>query len=159
MPIQLDTPNPAMDQATLDEVQVNNIKKLRNTINKMGVNQLLLVENKTATNFTATALAIPVNMQGVITVTGGWVDIEFKMPMGQSGAIRLICALLIDGKTKDYINLTSPGFSFTMMLSYHGNLGAGRHTVAINFAVGSGTAVISESESITRLQAWETVIS
>lgn len=158
MPTNLDTPNPAMDQEAIDELQVNNVKKLRTTLNRMGVTQLLLVENKTSTNFTSTTLTVPVNMQGVITTTGGWVDIEFKMPMALSGAIDIAGRLLIDGNVMDFEQYTTPGFSEVLILSWHGQLGQGRHNVAVNFAVGSGTAAISTNSSVTRLQAWESIV-
>jgi len=152
MKVQLDTPNPAIDSENLDEINTNNVKKIQNTLNKTGINQLLIVDNVTATNFTSATLTQLLTFTGIVTSSGGWIEVNFKVNAQVTGDF--VGQLLIDGIVKDSFLISGAPSNDNVTLAWRGNLGIGRHSITVNAAV-TILAIISNSSSMTRLQVVE----
>ena len=160
MKANLDNPNPAMGQEQVEEVNVNNIKKLRQTLNATGINQLLLVQASVSTAFNSATSIVPVvngkNMEGAFTSSGGWVSVLFKTSQEFSGAILIDARLQVDDAVLDYQRFTTPGFGAALALQWAGTLSDGKHTVKVLYANASGTCTFSANGSFTTLQVVET---
>ncbi len=160
MKANLDNPNPAMGQEQVDEVNVNNIKKIRQTLNATGVNQLLLVQAQTSTAFNSATSAVPVvdgkNMEGAFTSSGGWVRVLFKTAQEYSGAFLIDARLMVDDVVLDYKRFTTAGFGAALTLQWEGTLSDGKHTAKVLFANAAGTCTFSANGSFTTLQVVET---
>lgn len=158
MKANLDTPNPNMGQQELDELNVNNIKKLRQTINKTGINNLVWKTYTTATTFTSTSYTTVDGMSSAFVSTGGFFICTFKTTVAFSGAITVYFKMVIDGKTLCFSSFVTPGFGGQIFLDYRGILGPGNHTIDIQAKIGSGTIEFSTNSSTTELQVVEFVL-
>ncbi len=159
MRVQVDTPNPAMEKDLLGEVQVNNTKALANAVNKTGVQQSLLIESNMSTNLTNTAFAVPLNMQGIVTSSGGFIEITFHTSAVVPATRDAQFQLLVDGEVKDFV-VSGGGADKVdlIILSWKGVLGNGRHLVKAQCLINAGTLTISYVSSLTRLQAVEILL-
>lgn len=159
----LDTPNPAMPPDQLNQIATNNTAKIQSGLNGLGINQSLLIENTTAYNFSSATLTQLLNMSGVVTSSGGYFEINFKVNFTVPAANDFICKLLIDGVIKDSFLISSVATGANNQngtLAFRGTLGIGRHTITVQSSLnGGGTAVISDSLTMTRLQAVEFLLN
>ncbi len=161
MKINLDTPSPDMDAEQSGIISRDNVAALRKTMNKTGVNSLLLVQRSTAFNVTGATLHVPENFEGIVTSSGGFFDIEFKTSYRMPAAGNLLAVLYIDDKEMDsiYCGLSNPQvIIWPIYLRFRGALGEGRHKIQVKIALDSGTGVFGDTNTVTRLQAVETVL-
>lgn len=163
MKLNIDTPSPEMDDEQAAKLDRDNIAALRKTINKTGINQSLLMQSSTSTNFTSTSFAIPINMQGVVISSGGFFRITFKSAVHVPATQAMTLKLFIDGtqeiNLKDSVVISSSSsIDVIAFLEWQGNLGEGRHNIIIQAAMSGGTGIFSRSDTYSTLQAIETLL-
>lgn len=163
MKLNIDTPTPEMNEQDAAKLDRDNVAALRKVINKTGVNQILLVETFTASAAISSASASAYEQlgpfQGVITCSGGWIEINFKTGVRDSGSSNTSFQLLVDGVVKDQITLSAgANEDLGPALHWAGPLGEGRHKVAVFYRTPVGTIIYSFNSDCSRLQAVETLL-
>lgn len=160
MKINLDTPSPEMDQSLQDEMGVNNLKKLRQTINKTGCNVLKDIKLNRATTLAIAATATRIqSFEAVITTSGGLIDLDFYTTAEIGMGVSVSFYLNVDDAVVASCGAANPNAATAMSMSMKHSvaLGAGRHRVYITYKT-NGAFPISYNSLDTRLLAKETLL-
>lgn len=161
MKVALDTPNPEMDPALVEQMGMNNMKKLRQTINATGVSILVSASFMSARTVTSTTDEILQGFDRAFTASGGMVDIVFQSGCDMSGGGNYgFVTLWVDDEA---VLITTIGGAsqqrYPLSMYYSKKLSAGRHKMKITAKVIGGTFTYSfNSQATTMLVIKETVL-
>ncbi len=157
MQIKLDTPNPAIPQEQLEELNTNNVANLQKTINSTGVFVHKDVILQTATNFNSATFALVFNMECAFVSSGGFVEAEFQGTIENSTPVQFQIQIVVDNdpnKTRTFQNDSGAVETRLTNLWFKGFLGEGKHNIQIRCKTG-GNVVFSPSSLTCEFQVRE----
>jgi hypothetical protein len=158
MRAKLDTPNPALEQGQIDEINQNNIKQLTQTLNNTGVFILKDIKTNTTTSLAIAATATKIAaFDTVITSNGGMVDFDFYTTAEVGTGVSWSFYLYVDEKLVSSAGSANPNTAIAVFvaLKHKAMLDSGSHRVNVSYST-NGAFPISYNSKDTRLLISET---
>ena len=154
-----DLPNSALPDDVKDKINRDNVKEQQRVAQGTGTNILINLSSTTSTTANLAAYTTIFGFEQAFVCSGGWVDIEAKIPIELDDGESCEMQLLLDGTQVDYTKyaISGGGMDVKGELNYSAFIPKGSHTVTVK-AKTSAAIIFSIAGGRSWFLAKETLI-